>query len=109
MTVGKANEFHEICQALSQNSVVGPRASGFSPGKDGEVRQRRNIGRIVDGAPDVHRDSQAGNKPLEVRSSFQTEPIVDAMSFCVHQYLDRTRNFADNRSRLCVACYTGSD
>jgi len=57
--------------ALSENSVVGPRASGFLSGKDGEAG---DIGIIVDGAPDVHRDSQAENKPLEARSSFQTEP-----------------------------------
>jgi hypothetical protein len=58
-------------QALSENSVVGPRASVFSPGKDGEAG---DIGFIVDGAPDVYRDGQAENKPLEARSSFQTEP-----------------------------------
>jgi hypothetical protein len=59
-------------QALSEDSVVGPRASVFSPDKDGEAG---DIGCIVDGAPDVHRDSQAENKPLEARSSFLTEPI----------------------------------
>jgi len=32
---------------LSENSVVGPRASGFSPGKDGEAG---DIGFIVDAA-----------------------------------------------------------
>ncbi len=53
--------------ALSENSVVGPRASGFSPGKDGEAG---DIGFIVDGAG----CSQAENKPLEARSSFLTEP-----------------------------------
>ncbi|MBL7188140.1 MAG: hypothetical protein ISS70_17595 [Phycisphaerae bacterium] len=36
-----------LCQALSENSVVGPRASGFSPGKDGEAG---DIGFIVDAA-----------------------------------------------------------
>ncbi|MHC4627587.1 MAG: hypothetical protein ACYTDV_11450 [Planctomycetota bacterium] len=61
-------------QALSEDSIVGPRASGLSPDKDGEAG---DIGCIVDGAPDVHRDSQAGNKPLEVRSSLRTEPGVD--------------------------------
>ncbi len=35
-----------------------------------------DIGFIVDAAPDVHRDSQAENKPLEARSSFQAEPRV---------------------------------
>jgi len=53
--------------ALSENSVVGPRASGFSPGKDGETG---DIGFIVDAAG----CSQAENKPLEARPSFQTEP-----------------------------------
>ena len=56
-----------ILQALSEKSVVGPRASGFSPGKDGEAG---DIGFIVDAAG----CSQAENKPLEARSSFQTEP-----------------------------------
>jgi len=56
---------------LSENSVTGPRASVFSPGKDGEAG---DLGFTVDGTPDVHRDSQAENKPLEARSSFQTEP-----------------------------------
>jgi len=54
-------------QALSENSVVGPRASDFSPGKDGEAG---DIGFIVDAAG----CSQAENKPLEARSSFPTEP-----------------------------------
>jgi len=54
-------------QVLSENSVVGPRASGFSPGKDGEAG---GIGFIVDAAG----CSQAENKPLEARSSLQTEP-----------------------------------
>jgi hypothetical protein len=52
---------------LSENSVVGPRASVFSPGKDGEAG---DIGFIVDAAG----CSQADNKPLEARSSFQTQP-----------------------------------
>ena len=54
-------------QALSEDSVFGPRASGFSPGKDGEAG---DIGFIVDAAG----CSQAENKPLEARSSLQTEP-----------------------------------
>ncbi|MBL7188569.1 MAG: hypothetical protein ISS70_19770 [Phycisphaerae bacterium] len=58
---------YSIDWALSENSVVGPRASGFSPGKDGEAG---DIGFIVDAAG----CSQAENKPLEARSSFQTEP-----------------------------------
>jgi len=57
-----------LLQALSENSVVGPRASGFSPGKDGEAG---DIGFIADAAG----CSQAENKPLEARSSFPTEPI----------------------------------
>jgi hypothetical protein len=52
---------------LSENSVVGPRASVFSSDKDGEAG---DIGCIVDGA----RCSQTKNEPLEARSSFQTEP-----------------------------------
>ena len=60
-----------VCkQALSENSVVGPRASGFSPGKDGEAG---DIGFIVD-VRLRRRCSQAENKPLEARSSFPTEP-----------------------------------
>ena len=45
----------------------GARASVFSPDKDGEAG---DIGSIVDGAPDVHRDSQTENRPLEARLSF---------------------------------------
>jgi len=52
---------------LSEDSIVGPRGNGFSPGKDGEAG---DIGFIVDAAG----CSQAENKPLEARSSFQTEP-----------------------------------
>jgi hypothetical protein len=55
------------CKGLSENSVVGPRASFFSPDKDGEAG---DIGFIVDGAG----CGQVKNKPLEARSSFQTEP-----------------------------------
>jgi hypothetical protein len=36
-----------VLKALSENSVVGPRASVFSPSKDGEAG---DIGFIVDGA-----------------------------------------------------------
>jgi len=54
---------------LSENSVVGPRASGFPPGKDGEAG---DIGFIVDAAG----CSQAENEPLEARSSFPTEHSV---------------------------------
>jgi len=49
----------------------GARSSGLSPGKDGEAG---DIDFIVDAAPDVHRDSQAENEPLEARSSFPTVP-----------------------------------
>ncbi|KPK43581.1 MAG: hypothetical protein AMJ65_05395 [Phycisphaerae bacterium SG8_4] len=35
--------FRKACQALSENSVVGPRASVFSPGKDGEAGDIRFI------------------------------------------------------------------
>ncbi len=41
---------------------------------DAEGTEAGDIGFIVDAAPDVHRDSQAENEPLEARSSFQTEP-----------------------------------
>jgi hypothetical protein len=58
-----------VDKALSDNSVVGPRASGFLPGKDGEAG---DVGFIVDAAG----CSQAKNKPLEARSSFQTEPVA---------------------------------
>ena len=54
---------------MSENSVVGPRASGFSPGKDGEAG---DIGFIVDAAG----CRQAKNKPLEARSSFPAQPRV---------------------------------
>jgi hypothetical protein len=52
---------------LSEDSIVGPRASDFSPDKDGEAG---DVGFIVDAAG----CSQAENKPLEARSSFPTEP-----------------------------------
>ena len=58
-----------VLRALPEHCVVGPSASGFSPGKDGEVRQRRNIGFIVDGALDVHRDSQARQLRLPLSDS----------------------------------------
>ena len=54
-------------KALSEKSVVGPRASGFSSDKDGEAG---DIGSIVDAAG----CRQAENKPLEARPTFQTEP-----------------------------------
>ena len=65
-----------IFQALSEDSVVGPRANVFSPDKDGEAG---DIGFIVDGAG----CSQAENKPLEARSSFQTVPSVLHSAVCV--------------------------
>jgi len=61
-------------KALSENSVVGPRASVFSSGKDGEAG---DIGFIVDGAG----CSQAENKPLEASWSFQIEPGVGPSKF----------------------------
>jgi hypothetical protein len=45
----------------------------LSPDKDGEAG---DIERIVDTAPDVHRDSQVEKGPLEARSTFQTEPNI---------------------------------
>jgi hypothetical protein len=39
--------YPQSLQALSENSIFGPRASGFSPGKDGETG---DIGFIVDAA-----------------------------------------------------------
>ncbi len=56
-----------VLQALPEDSVVGPRASVFSSGKDGEAG---DIGFIVDAAG----CSQAENKPLEARSSLLTQP-----------------------------------
>ncbi len=47
----------------------GPRANGFSPGKDGEAG---DVGSIVDAAG----CSQATNKPLEARGGFQTEARI---------------------------------
>jgi len=52
-------------RSLSENSVVGPRASVFSSDKDGEAG---DVGSIVDTAG----CRQAGNKPLEARSSSPT-------------------------------------
>jgi len=52
-------------RSLSENSVVGPRASGFSPDKDGEAG---DVCFIVDTAG----CQQAENKPLEARSSSPT-------------------------------------
>jgi len=56
-----------LLTALSEDSIVGPRASVFLPDKNGEAG---DIGFIVDAAG----CRQAKNKPLEARSSFQTEP-----------------------------------
>ena len=52
-------------RSLSENSVVGQRASVFSPDKDGEAG---DVCFIVDAAG----CRQAENKPLEARSSFPT-------------------------------------
>jgi len=49
-------------QALSENSVVGPRASGFSSGKDGEAG---DIGSIVDGAGRRPDEKQAARNQIE--------------------------------------------
>jgi hypothetical protein len=48
--------------ALSKNSVVGPRASGFSSGKDGEAG---DIGSIVDGAGHRPDGKQAARSQIE--------------------------------------------
>ena len=65
-------------RALSENSVVGPRGNGFSLGKDGEAG---DIGFIVD-VRLRRRCSQAENKPLEARSSFQKEPSILLILYC---------------------------
>ena len=53
-----------------------------------EGTEAGDIGCIVDGAPDVHRDRQAENKPLEARSSFQTEPNSSrGNSSLVHEFV----------------------
>ena len=74
-------------KALSENSVVGPRASVFSPGKDGEAG---DVGFIVDAAG----CSQAENKPLEARPSFLTEPsmLCDLCAFARDISLKRSPN-----------------
>jgi len=69
--MGVSNVF--LTRLCLKTPSSGARSSGFSPGKDGETG---DIGFIVDGAPDVHRGSQAENKPLEARSSFPIEPIL---------------------------------
>jgi hypothetical protein len=47
---------------LSEKSVVGPRASGFSSGKDGEAG---DIGCIVDGAGRRPDEKQAARSQIE--------------------------------------------
>jgi len=48
-----------VCSRLFLKTLSsGARASGFSPDKDGEAG---DMAFIVDGAPDVHRDSQVDN------------------------------------------------
>jgi len=47
---------------LSENSIVGPRASVFSSGKDGEAG---DIGRIVDGAGRRPDEKQAARSQIE--------------------------------------------
>ena len=51
-----------VTQALSENSGVGPRASGFSSGKDGEAG---DIGCIVDGAGHRPDEQQAARSQIE--------------------------------------------
>jgi len=41
---------------------------------EAEGTEAGDIGFIVDGAPDVHRDSQVENEQREAKSSSQTEP-----------------------------------
>jgi len=43
---------------------------------DAEGTEAGDIGFIVDAAPDVHRDRQGKNEPLEARSSFPAQPGV---------------------------------
>jgi len=50
-------------QALSGNSIVGPRASGFSSGKDGEAG---DIGYIVDAAGRSPDGKQAARSQIEL-------------------------------------------
>ena len=57
----------EVPLALCERSVVGPRASVFSPDKDGEAG---DVGFIVDTAG----CRQAEEGPLEARSGLPTEP-----------------------------------
>jgi len=65
-----SSEFFEVwTKALSEEPVVGPRASVFSSGKDGEAG---DVGSIVDAAG----CRQVKNKPLEARSGFLIEPEV---------------------------------
>jgi hypothetical protein len=53
---------------LSENSIVGPRASGFSAGKDGEVG---DIERIVDGAGRRPDEKQAARSQIEFSDTVQ--------------------------------------
>jgi hypothetical protein len=58
--------------SLSENSIVGPRASVFSPDKDGEAG---DVGFIVDTAG----CRQAENKPLEARSNSPTDSYAHGL------------------------------
>jgi hypothetical protein len=55
-------ELIDTNQALSENSIVGPRASGFSSGKDGEAG---DIGYIVDAAGRSPGGKQAARSQIE--------------------------------------------
>jgi hypothetical protein len=63
--IDRTGKNNRSTRSLPENSVVGPRASGFSPGKDGEAG---DVGFIVDAVG----CSQAENKPTEARSSSAT-------------------------------------
>jgi hypothetical protein len=65
---------------LSEKSVVGPRASGFSPGKDGEAGdigygEAGDIGCIVDGAGRRPDEKQA----VRSQMSFLTQPLFHSL------------------------------
>ena len=67
-----------VCEALSENSVVGPRASGLSSGKDGETG---DIGCIVDAAGRRPGAKQAARSQIECSGTALT--TADARSVCV--------------------------
>jgi len=127
--VGRAMFFEELEEqnfgplfgtgSLSENSVVGPRASGFMSGKDGEAG---DTGSIVDAAGRSPGMKQAARSQIEFsdrlhtsklkqllpEKTYETRPAQFQMQRDIRPVPRRFRNsipkYRVNRSDDCVAC-----